>query len=168
MRSGYRGVGLQLVDDKGRVAIPSALRATLEKNSGAPSDTKDARVAILSAHESDRCLIAYDEPYFDQLFAKLSERAEQFAGERGEADSNIMREGIGPGENIAFDPSGRFVLPGFLGDHAKLTKPGYAFFYGVGNVIEIWDPRTLLDHPKAPEIMKSACRYHLAEKKVTL
>lgn len=159
---------MQLVDDKGRVAIPAALRATLEKNSGATVDTKDSRVAILSAHESDRCLIAYDEPYFDLLFERLSARAEQFAGNRGEADSNIMREGIGPGENIAFDPSGRFILPGFLGDHAGVKKSAYAFFYGVGNVIEIWDPKTLLEHPKAPEIMKSACRYHLAEKKVAL
>ena len=153
-----------MVDDKGRVAIPAALRATLEKNSGHALDTKDSRVAILSAHESDRCLIAYDEPYFDMLFERLTGRAEAFAGARGEADSNIMREGIGPGENIAFDASGRFILPGFLGEHAGVRKESYAFFYGVGHVIEIWDPQILLDHPKAPEIMKSACRYHLAEK----
>ena len=167
-RTGYRGVGLQLVDDKGRVAIPSTLRATLEKNSGFPADSKDARVAILSSHESDRCLIAYDEPYFDALMERLNARSLEYAGDRGRADSNIWREGVGPSENIAFDPSGRFVMPGMLCQHAGIRKSGYAFFYGVGPVVEIWDPATLLAHPSLPESMKAACRYHLEEKKVTL
>ncbi|MBX3594283.1 division/cell wall cluster transcriptional repressor MraZ [Sphingomonas sp.] len=161
-------MGLQLVDDKGRVAIPAGLRATLEKNSGQAEGSKDARVAILTTHESDPCLIAYDEPYFDLLMDRLDARELEFAGERGRSDSNIWREGVGSSENIAFDPSGRFVVPGMHADHANIGKPGYAFFYGVGKVIEIWDPRTLLAHPTAPESMKTACRYHLADKKVTL
>ncbi len=99
---------------------------------------------------------------------RLSARALAHAGDRGRTDSNIWREGVGPSENIAFDPSGRFVLPGMLADHGKIKKSGYAFFFGVGPVIEIWDPATLLAHPTAPESMKTACRYHLADKKVTL
>ncbi|MEG3179443.1 division/cell wall cluster transcriptional repressor MraZ [Sphingomonas sp. LT1P40] len=157
-----------MVDDKGRVAIPSTLRATLEKNSGHPVETKEARVAIVSTHESDPCLVAYDEPWFDELHAELKQRAMAFAGDRGRADANIMREGIGTPENIGFDPSGRFVMPGLHLKRGKIAKSGYAFFYGVGDVIEIWDPKTLLDHPTAPEGMKDACRFYLDEKKVVL
>lgn len=157
-----------MVDDKGRIAIPAGLRATLEKNSGHPVDTKDARVAVLTSHESDPCLIAYDEPYFDMLMDRLDARELEFTDDRGRGDSNIWREGVGSSENIAFDASGRFIIPGMHADHADIAKPGYAFFYGVGKVIEIWDPRTLLAHPTVPESMKAACRYHLVDKKVTL
>lgn len=167
-RSGYRGVGLQLVDDKGRVAIPAGLRATLEKNSGHPTDSKDARVAILAAHESDECLVAYDEPFFDSLMGRLDARALEYAGDRGRADPNIWRDGVGPSENIAFDPSGRFVLPGMLGHLAGIPKASYAFFMGVGATIEIWNPRTLLDHPSISAQIKAACRYCLDEKGVVL
>lgn len=167
-RSGYRGVGLQLVDDKGRVAIPAGLRATLEKNSGQPTDSKDARVAILSTHETDKCLVAYDEPFFDSLMERLDARATEFAGDRGQADANIWRDGVGTSENIAFDPSGRFVLPGMLGHLAGIPKGSYAFFMGVGATIEVWNPRTLLDHPTISEQIKAACRYCLEEKGVVL
>lgn len=167
-RSGYRGVGLQLVDDKGRVAIPAGLRATLEKNSGHPVETRDARVAILSTHESDKCLVAYDEPYFDSLMQRLDARALEFAGDRGRTDPNIWRDGVGTSENIAFDASGRFVLPGMLGHLAGIPKGSYAFFMGVGATIELWNPRTLLDHPTISEQIKAACRYCLEEKGVAL
>lgn len=167
-RAGYRGVGLQLVDDKGRLAIPANVRGTLEKNSGAPEGSKESRVAILSTHEVDPCLIAYDEGYFDALMERLNARSLEHAGERGRVDSNIWREGVGVSENIAFDPSGRFVMPGMLCRRANIRKTGYAFFHGVGPVIEIWDPATLLAHPTLPEDLKDACRYLLEEKGVTL
>lgn len=167
-RSGYRGVGLQLVDDKGRVAIPSALRATLEKNSGHPTDSKEARIAILAPHETDKCLVAYDEPYFDVVMERLDARATEFAGDRGQVDANIWRDGVGASENIAFDPSGRFVLPGMLGHLAGIPKGSYAFFMGVGAMVELWNPRTLLDHPTISEQIKAACRYCLEEKGVVL
>lgn len=167
-RSGYRGVGLQMVDDKGRVAIPSALRAALEKNSGHPTDSKEARVAILATHETDECLVAYDEPYFDAMMERLDARALEFAGDRGQVDFNIWRDGVGTSENIAFDPSGRFVMPGILGRIGGIPKSSYAFFVGVGAMIEIWNPKTLLDNPSISEKLKTACRFSLEEKGVVL
>lgn len=167
-RSGYRGVGLQAVDDKGRVAIPAALRATLEKNSGAPEGSKEARVAVLTSHEKDPCLVAYDAPFFDSLMERLEARELEFADDRGGSDSNIWREGVGVSEDVAFDASGRFIVPGMHAEHAGIAKPGYAYFLGVGKQIEIWDPATLLAHPTMPEQIKKSCRYHCAEKKVAL
>jgi len=157
-----------MVDDKGRVAIPAALRATLEKNSGRPEGTKDARVAVLTSHEKDPCLVAYDAPFFEQLMDRLEARELEFTDERGGGDSNIWREGVGVSEDVAFDASGRFIVPGMQAENAGIAKPGHAFFLGVGKQIEIWDPATLLAHPTMPEQIKQACRYHLNEKKVTL
>lgn len=155
-----------MVDDKGRVAIPAALRTTLEKNSGQPEGSKEARVAVLTSHEKDPCLVAYDAPYFDSLMERLEAR-ELESGDGRDAD-NIWREGVGVSEDVGFDASGRFIVPGMHADHAGISKPGYAFFFGVGKQIEIWNPATLLAHPTMPEQIKKACRYHLAEKKVTL
>ncbi len=167
-RSGYRGLGLAMVDDKGRVAIPSGLRAALEKNSGHPEGSKEARTAILTSHEREDCLVAYDEPAFDARMERLEARELEFAGEDGEGDDNIWRKGVGLSEDIAFDASGRFIIPGVHARHAKIAKPGYAFFMGVGKQVEIWNPATLLAHPTIPAQVKTACRYYLEEKGVVL
>lgn len=165
-RSAYRGVGLQLVDDKGRVAIPSALRGTLEKNIGGEKAAKDDRLVTIATHESERCLIAFDAGFGDSQWGQLNERAQAHAGDRGEMNSNIIREGVGVSEEMPFDQSGRFVFPPFQKRYAGIGK--HAFFYGVLNYFEIWDPKTLLDHPTMPEVMKEACRFYLEEKGITL
>ena len=65
-RQEYQGKGLGLVDDKGRVAIPSALRTTLAKN--APRDDgKDDGSVIIAPHPTYRCLIAYDPGFIETL-----------------------------------------------------------------------------------------------------
>ena len=69
-RVDYQGKGLGLVDDKGRVAIPNTLRASLAKN--APRDDgKDGGTVIVAAHPKYRCLIAYDPGFVPVWKAKL-------------------------------------------------------------------------------------------------
>ena len=58
-RGRYQGHGIGLVDDKGRVAIPNALRATLQHNAPRP-DGKDGGTIIVGPHEFHDCLVAYD------------------------------------------------------------------------------------------------------------
>ncbi|WP_284052413.1 division/cell wall cluster transcriptional repressor MraZ [Stakelama marina] len=154
------------MDDKGRVAIPSNLRAALEKNSGADAGGKPARNFLIGAHESERCLVAYDEAQGDALWEQLEARESQYVGDKGEIDFNILREGAGAAEPAQYDSSGRFILPAFPRSYARIGK--HAFFYGVLKRIEIWDPATLLEHERAPEIMKEACRFYLAEKGIEL
>lgn len=164
-RGVYQGCGLGVVDDKGRVAIPNALRATLAAN--APNaDGKDGGKIVVATHQADRCLIGYDEGYVDQLKAELTERERAHTGADGEFNYNIKRRGAAAAEKTPFDGSGRFIMPAFPRFHANIGK--YAFFWGVVDYFEIWDPKTLLDTEGAPEVMKSAVRFFLAEKGVTL
>lgn len=158
-RRGYRGLGLQAVDDKGRVAIPSGLRQTLERNIGPDAATKDGRIVVVSYDEAEGCIMAYDEPYFEQLHAELTAAARDA---KGLIDRNVLRAGIGPTDDAQFDGSGRFIIPGHLKRAAGITR--HAFFYGVGDVFEIWDPARLEAHPRAPAGMKQVCRDLLAEK----
>lgn len=163
-RGRYQGDGIGLVDDKGRVAIPSALRTTLAAN--APkANGKDGGTIIIGAHQRNRCLIAYDPGYIDILAEKLDRREAEHTDEDGEFDYNIKRRAA-QGEAAPFDGSGRFIMPAFPRFHAGIG--GHAFFYGVLDYIEIWDPRTLVDTPDAPELMKSMARFHMSRAGVEL
>ena len=74
-RGRYQGDGIGLVDDKGRVAIPSTLRTILSAN--APkANGKDGGTIIIGAHQKNRCLVAYDPGYVALLAEKLDRREE--------------------------------------------------------------------------------------------
>lgn len=165
-RSWYQGGGIGLVDDKGRVAIPAPLRQALSAN--APKDDgKTGGTVIVGVHQSSKCLIAYDAGYLDMLAAELSEREANHTHDAGERDYNIKRRAAA-GEAIPYDGSGRFIMPAFPRFHADITE--HAFFYGVFDYIEIWDPRTLIDAPDVPEtvVMKKMARFYMAERGIAL
>jgi MraZ protein len=110
-RSWYQGDGIGLVDDKGRVAIPAALRQTLSAN--APkADGKHGGTVVIGAHQKSKCLVAYDPGYLDVLTAKLEKREAEHTADDGELDYNIKRRAAS-GEAVPFDGSGRFIMPAF-------------------------------------------------------
>lgn len=161
-RGEYQGSGVGLVDDKGRVAIPSSLRSTLAGN--APrADGKDGGTVIIGPHQKQRCLIAYDAGYLAKLKAQLDTREERYTGEDGEFDYNIKRRAAS-GEAVPFDGSGRLIMPGFPRAYAGITQ--HAFFFGVFDYFEIWDPSVLFESD-GPENMKFEARWHLEQKGVT-
>lgn len=164
IRGRYVGSGLGLVDDKGRVAIPATLRATLLANAGGP-DARSGTI-IVGAHQQSKCAVAFDPAHLDRLAEDLDRREREHTAEDGEFDYNIKRKGGLGAESTPFDASGRFIMPGFPRFHAEIG--GHAFFWGSLDLIEIWNPQLLLDAPGVPDVMLSALRYHLAEKKVTL
>lgn len=157
----YQGYALQLVDDKGRVAIPASLRATLIASNPPGLDPRDAANVVIGFHESDRCLVGYDLGYGKRLHERLEQRAIDNAGQEGAPNDKIVRAGIG-GETVPFDASGRFILSGFARSRCNIGK--YAFFYGVGDKFEIWDPAAVIASETTSELMKDAVRYFLAER----
>ncbi|MDE0878413.1 MAG: division/cell wall cluster transcriptional repressor MraZ [Sphingomonas bacterium] len=164
-RGDYQGSGLALVDDKGRVAIPNALRGTLADNSPRADGKKDGGIVIIAAHEDAPCLIAYDPAYVAELKRELNERVALSRGENGKVDHNIKRAGAN-GEAVPFDGSGRFIMPGFPRFYAGIGSN--AFFWGTLDYIEIWDPRTLVATPGLSPQMVAACRYYCQEKGIEL
>jgi len=160
-RGNYQGYALQQVDEKGRVAIPSSLRAALIARTPAGTDPKEASTIVIAMHESDPCLIAYDLAYSDALVAALNRRANENAGADCAPKSMILREAM-LSDALPFDSSGRFILPPFPRHELKIGK--YAFFMGLGNYFEIWDPATILASEKASAKMKAAVRFLMSEK----
>jgi MraZ protein len=155
----YQGHGIGLVDDKGRVAIPAPLRATLALNAPRP-DGKDGGTIVIGAHPHNDCLIAYDPAYLDIMAADL-DRREKESLQGGRYDPNIKREAAA-GEAVPFDGSGRFIMPEFPRFHAGIETQ--AFFYGRLDYIEIWNPQTLLDTPDLPKVMYNMASFWLSRK----
>lgn len=165
IRGFYQGYALQLVDDKGRVAIPASLRATLAARSPAGLDPKEAAQIVIGIHEGDQCLIGYDVLHGEARVAELEARARAHAGPDGAPNDEILRRGMGV-DTLPFDASGRFILPSFPRKRVKISK--YAFFYGLGSHFEIWDPASLLASPRATDLMKDMVEHFLDERGETL
>lgn len=146
-----------LVDDKGRVAIPNALRASLAANSP-KADGKTGGTVIVGPHQKSKCLIAYDPAYLDIMVAKLEKRETEHTAANGELDYNIKRAAAG-GEAVPFDGSGRFIMPAFPRFYAGIGAQ--ALFYGVLDYIEIWDPRTLIETSDYPPQVKQMADFYL-------
>lgn len=155
----YKGAALQLVDDKLRVAIPASLRNTIIAN----SPEGDMRVTI-AVHPQGDCLIGYDLPWGIELNARANARDAAHADENGEIDYDYKRR-VANGEDLPFDPSGRFIMHGFHKKKARIGK--YAFFYGQWDHFEIWDPATLLA-AQASGTMRDNLEYLLDEKGIVL
>ncbi|WP_174278962.1 division/cell wall cluster transcriptional repressor MraZ [Sphingomonas bacterium] len=151
-RSWYQGDGIGLVDDKGRVAIPAALRASLQANSP-KADGKSGGTVIVGPHQKNRCLIAYDPAWLDIMVAKLEKRETENTGDGGEPDYNIKRA-AGLGESVPFDGSGRFIMPAWPRHYAAIGAQ--ALFVGVLDYIEIWDPQALIDSDYPPQAKQMA------------
>jgi MraZ protein len=164
IRGRYQGHGIGLVDDKGRVAIPNALRTTLQQN--APrADGKDGGTIVIGPHESNECLVAYDPAYVEIRAVQLDAHEAEHTAADGSYDYNYQRR-VMAGEAVPFDGSGRFIMPAFPRFHANIGQ--YAFFQGINNRIEIWDPATALADPSLDKVTKKMIRFYMAEKGVEL
>jgi MraZ protein len=152
----FSGYGLSPIDAKGRVALPPDLRLTIDANSA-------ERILILTQHDSDPCLIGYDRGWANLLAAEIErdEALERAAGRTFDRH-NSRRRAFAITERLPFDTSGRFVLNGFLREDMKLTN--FAFFAGVGNIFEVWNPQTLLNAVQVDDRIKRACRWHMSQK----
>lgn len=165
-RARYQGDGIGLVDDKGRVAIPSALRTTLVGN--APkADGKTGGTIIVGPHRNPkyRCLIAYDAGYLDVLAEQMDRQEAAQTGPDGEFDFNIKRRAAA-GEAVPFDGSGRFIMPAFPRFYAGIGE--HAYFYGVLDYIEIWDPKALIANDAMAGNVREAASFYMQQKGIAL
>jgi MraZ protein len=141
---------------KGRVAIPAFLRTAIEKNG-------DGRLVTIAKHETSPCLIGYDRGWTRHLREQMrvDEASERAAG-RDYDRHNANRRAFGLVEEVPYDASGRFIIPGFMKDKAGLTDT--AFFYGTGDTFEIWSPTVLLAAPGVDAEMKEVVTWLLAQR----
>ncbi|MDR0389852.1 MAG: division/cell wall cluster transcriptional repressor MraZ [Spirochaetaceae bacterium] len=109
------------LDDKGRLSLPSRLRAELESG-----------VLVVKEGE-DHCLWAYPPDEWKELSQALIASTNPLLPE----DRLIRRRFLGSAQEIEIDKAGRISLPQALREAASLSRE--CVILGQNDYIEIWD-----------------------------
>lgn len=126
----FRGTFDYSLDAKNRLTVPARFRAALAEG-------------VVLAKGLERCVTLWTPSGYDAYtrralegFHPLSREAQQLT--RFFAANSLDTE---------LDAAGRVMIPGFLLEHAGLSKE--VVVTGAGNALEIWDRRTWADYNAA-------------------
>lgn len=151
----YSGQGFSLLRDKGRFVLPPAFRKTVKESSGGKT------VLCLAKHDRWTCLTGFGLSRRESFEAQL-DREEMLAAQTGkEFDRELRSVQLNGFLEIPYDESGRFVLPAYLADLAKVEDQLY--FQGAGTFFVIWSPAELDRMEGGWEGAQAACRQLAAE-----
>lgn len=147
---------LNVIDGKNRLSIPADYRQVILARTG----TKDLRLA---PSRNATCLVGFDKDRLDQLNADHRAR---FAGQNGRAPEIGATQIFAGTVALTIDDAGRIVLPPTTKRLRKLEN--HAFFVGLGDFFEIWDPWLYLKAEDADEVVLELLREELAQKKLSV
>ena len=119
----FRGGSTVNLDAKGRLALPTRYRGSLE-------DRCQGQV-VLTVHD-DGCLLLYPQPDWDEIERKLVRLPNQNKRTR-----TLQRMLLGHATELEIDKSGRILIPPRLREFAGLEKR--VVLAGLGNKFEIWN-----------------------------
>jgi MraZ protein len=146
---------LNVIDGKNRVSIPSEYRQAIDARTG----TRDLRLA---PSRNATCLVGFDKDRPDQLMADHRER---FAGQNSREKDRDATQIFAGMVAMTIDDAGRIVLPPVTKRLRKLES--HAFFIGLGEYFEIWDPWVYLAAEDADEVVLEALHEEFAFKKLS-
>jgi MraZ protein len=109
------------LDDKGRVSLPTKIRAALEDNTH-----------MLTKGE-DGCLWLYPMDEWKALLQEVRGSSTKFRA----ADRLLLRRLIGPAQDVEIDKAGRIAIPQTLREFAELTRE--CVVLGQDTYVEIWN-----------------------------
>jgi MraZ protein len=112
------------VDAKGRMVLPSKVKANLSQASGN---------TIVITRGFETCLVIYPLVEWNKVFSKVSG-----LNEFNEEYRNFQRNFFRGNTEIELDNNGRFLVPKTLLKHAQIEKE--AIMVGMGNRLEVWNP----------------------------
>ena len=121
-----RGLNELNLDSKGRLAIPTRYRDTLDRHC-------EGRMVVTV--DRDRCLLLYPLPDWEEIERKLVKLPSY-----NEPARRLQRLLIGHATECELDGAGRILLPPPLREFASLSKE--IVLIGQGNKFEIWDAQT--------------------------
>jgi MraZ protein len=119
------------IDRKGRVSVPAPFRTILHTNGHQQ----------FMAFRSFRCraIEACGPDFMEHLNASMN-ALDMFSDKQDDLAAVIF----GGSQELAFDSTGRIVLPASLSDYAGITDT--AAFVGKGPIFQIWEPQALSQH----------------------
>ncbi|PWC15700.1 cell division/cell wall cluster transcriptional repressor MraZ [Brenneria roseae subsp. americana] len=123
----FRGATLVNLDSKGRLAVPTRYRETLNEES------QGQMVCTIDLHQP--CLLLYPLPAWEIIEQKLSRLSSMNPAER-----RVQRLLLGHASECQMDNAGRLLLANTLRQHAGLKKE--VMLVGQFNKFELWDEQT--------------------------
>lgn len=120
----FRGANKVTLDSKGRLAMPTRYRERIVERS-------NGRL-IATVDRSDRCLLIYPMPDWEEIELKLRRLPTLNPVVR-----RLQRLMIGHATDLDLDGSGRVLLPPSLREFAGLSRS--AMLIGQGSRFELWD-----------------------------
>lgn len=118
-----RGVHSLALDAKGRIAVPSRYRSTLE----AAAENQ----LVLTIDTESKCLLVYPLPEWEVIQDKISALSSF-----NKAARRIQRLLIGYATDVELDSAGRLLISAPLREYAGLEKK--VVLLGQGNKFELW------------------------------
>lgn len=119
----FRGVNNVNVDAKGRIAIPTRFRDTLQNHCQGDM--------VVTIDTEEKCLLIYPTPDWEEIQRKV-EALPSF----NVAARRVQRLLIGHATDIQMDTSGRILVTPPLREYAQLEKRGVLL--GQGKKLELW------------------------------
>ena len=120
----FRGINKVSIDGKGRMALPTRLRETLQQVC--------LGNVVLTIDIREKCLMLYPLAEWEKVQATLT----GLANVRSEIRT-VQRLLIGHATDLEVDSQGRVIIPKLLRDFAELDKK--LILLGQGNKIEVWN-----------------------------
>jgi MraZ protein len=120
----FRGANPVTLDAKGRLAMPTRFREQIVARS--------AGRLMATVDRSDRCLLIYPLPDWDEIERKLVALPTLNPAAR-----RLQRLMIGHANELELDSHGRVLIPPTLREYAGLSRQ--AMLIGQGSRFELWD-----------------------------
>lgn len=118
-----RGVHSLALDAKGRIAVPSRYRDTLNQAA--------ANQLVITIDTESKCLLVYPLPEWEVIQEKISALSSF-----NKAARRIQRLLIGYATDVDLDSAGRLLISAPLREYAQLDKK--VVLLGQGNKFELW------------------------------
>lgn len=121
----FLSTSIHKIDKKGRVSVPSAFRAALEKETFAG--------VVVMPSQQHPCLEGFAFSAMEDIAARLDE-FDLFSETQNDLATSVFGEAV----QLAFDGEGRILIPGELMAHTNLNDQ--VAFVGMGTKFQIWSP----------------------------
>jgi len=133
------------LDAKGRLVLPSRIKAQLPSNEGNE---------LVVRRGFEPCLIIYPMVEFKKVFSRISGLSEF-----NEEYRKLQRNFFSGTATVELDANGRFVIPKNMLAYAQLEKD--IILVGMGNKVEVWSPSIYEKHliKDSSELSKLAEKY---------
>jgi len=126
----FRGISNLNVDSKGRLAIPSRYRESVQLSSSGQM--------IVTVDHTDNCLLIYAMNEWITVEKTLMQLPNMNRSVR-----NMQRLVLGHASEVDLDSQGRIMLSAPLREYANIDKP--VVLVGQANKFELWDEGTWLN-----------------------